>query len=169
MAAPTTAYTPIRPADLQDPLLTTLNTKLMNYAIQLTSLGATTNPTNSQTANTWQTWDMNAPNIKTAMTYNITSLVENSYLQEANKVFVNLDIQLNLGGSATNLISFAPPNNIIPAVNGGNCMACTAFPTGSPALSVFARTENNGIVIIPSSGAFPLGIIEILISGWYRI
>lgn len=170
MAAPTTAYTPIRPTDLQDPLLTTLNNKLQNYAIQLTSLGAATNPTGSQTANVWQTWDMNVPNIKTTMTYSITSLVENSYLQEANKIFVNLDIQLNLGGTATNFISFAPPNNIVPAVNGGNLMSAISYPAAANALPVYARTENNGIIVVPVNGlAYPLGIIEILVSGWYRI
>lgn len=170
MASVTTAYTPIRPADLQDPTLATLNNKLQNYAIQLASVGAATNPTGSQTANTWQLWDMNGSNIKTTMTFSITSLVENAYLQQANMMFVNLDIQLNLGGTATNFISFAPPNNILPSTNGGNLMTAIAFPVGSNPLPVFARTENNGVIVIPTSGAaYPLGVIEIVVSGWYRI
>lgn len=171
MAATTSSYDAIRPIDLQDTTLTKLNLKLQDTQQQLAKLGTAVNPNNNQTLNTWQAWTQTVGTILTTMTVKITSVPESSYLQQTNMMFINLDIQMELSGTATNAITFAPPNNVVPATNGGNCMACIAFPTGaSAALVIFARTENNGIIVIPQDGStFPLGIIEILVSGWYRI
>lgn len=169
-AAPTTAYDPIRPLDLQDPTLDKLNLKLQNTQSQLTSLGSTINPSNNQNVNVWTIWPQTSTTIRTTMTFNITAVLENMYLQQANMMFVNLDIQLNLGGTAENYIIFSPPNNIIPATNSGNCMSAIAFPASANPLPIYARTQNNGIIVIPTSGgAYPLGLVEILVSGWYRI
>lgn len=165
MAKTTTSYDPIRPLDLQDPTLTKLNLKLQNNASQLASLGTTLNPNASQTANAWQPWTLN---IITTMDYKVTSILEANYLEQANMVFVNLDIQLNLSGTATNFITFSPPANILPATNSGNAMAAFSFDSAA-AIPVFARTENNGIIVIPFVGPYSLGLVEIVVSGWYRI
>lgn len=166
---PTASYSPIRPVDLQDPLLFNLNKTLQNMSAQLAGVGAAVNPSGGSTANVWQTW---APNIITTMTYRITSSLESSYLLQANMVFVNLDIQLELSGTATNNITFSPPANILPFTNSGNAMAAFSFAGTSP-VPVYARTQaqgvNNGIIVIPFVGQFALGLVEIVLSGWYRI
>lgn len=160
------SYDEIRPLDLQDQTLFKLNQKLFTYYQQLSSLGATVNPNNIQTANTWQKW---TPSIITTMGYTLSVVAESSYFQQYNSlVFVNLDITLGLSGTASNNITFSPPANILPFTNNGNSFSVFLLSAGTP-VAAYARTQNNGIAVMPLSGDYSLGLVEIVLSGWYRI
>lgn len=164
-ATTTSSYAFIRPLDLKDPTLILLNQKFQDLQSQVTNLtNASSSTATSAVASGWAAY---VPTVTTSMTTDFPYIFEAQYLKTANQVFVNIDIQFNLSGSASDTITLSVPTGATPASSSGNLMPAIAFNTS--AAQVYARAINGAIEIKPYTGNFALTTCELIVSGWYRI